>query len=255
MHFPFKIIESKYSSRSEFRLTDGHQPTHALFYLKKGSFSIEINGKKEKISTGDCYILPDYVQHLRNVIEPIEFVYVQFTDNPVCPYKMEIPFGKANFIDKQRFISNMTSFEKLLLMDDALSAGFREHLLLDILFQIHSESNPESTFQENPVSHDILVNYAIDYIKRNLTNKILIEEICRSIGTNPSTLNFKFRREFNLSVGQYITNERIKKARKLLIGTSYSISEIAVQCGFQDVYYFSNAFKKVQGVSPSLYRK
>jgi len=255
VYFPFKIIESKYSSRSEFRLTDGCQPTHALFYLKKGVFSIQINDKKEKISTGDCCILPDYVPHLRNVIEPIEFVYVQFTDNSVCPYKLEIPFGKVNFLDKQRFISNMTNFEKLLLKNDVLSAGFREHLLLDILFQIYSESHPESTFREDPISHDSLVNQAIEYIKRNLTNKILVEQICSCIGTNPSTLNFKFRREFNLSVGQFIIHERIKKAQKLLIGTSYSVSEIAAKCGFQDVYYFSNTFKKVQGVSPSMYRK
>ncbi|MBQ3124814.1 MAG: helix-turn-helix transcriptional regulator [Clostridia bacterium] len=255
MQFPFKVIESKYASRSEFRLTDGHQPTHALFYLKKGIFTIQINDRKETIATGDCYILPDYVHHLRNVIEPIEFVYVQFADNPVCPYKMEIPCGKVNFTDKQRFISNITSFEKLLLKDDSFSAGFREHLLLDILFQIHSESHPESTFQETTVSHDSLVNKAIEYIEHNLSNKILIEDICKHAGTNPSTLNFKFRREFNSSVRQYIICERIKKARKLLISTSYSISEIAVRCGFLDVYYFSNAFKKVQGICPSMYRK
>ena len=255
MKFPFRIIESRYSSRSEFHATEGHQPTHALFYLKKGSFTIEINGKKETVSVGDCYILPDYIHYRRNVIEPIEFVYVKFTSNPVCPYKMDIPFGKVTFIDKQRFISNITSLEKMLSREDSLSAGYREHLLLDILFQIYSESHSESTSRENPVSHDILVNYAMEYIERNLNDKILIDQICHSIGTNASTLNFKFRREFNQSIGQYIVGQRINKARKLLIGTSYSISEIALRCGFQDIYYFSNTFKKMQGISPSEYRK
>lgn len=255
MHFPFKIIESKYSFREEFRLTDGHQPTHALFYLKKGSFSIQINDAKDKVCAGDCYILPNYVHHLRNVIEPIEFIYIQFTDNPTCPYKLEIPFGKATFADKDRFISNMENFEKLLLKDDALSAGFREHLLLDILFQIHSERNSYPLSPEKALNHDTLINKAVDYINSNLHDKILIEDICSTVGTNPSTLNFKFRREFNLSVGQYIANERLKKAQKLLISTSYSISEIASKCGFSDVYYFSNTFKKMQGVSPSFYKK
>lgn len=255
MKFPFKFIELKYTDRSEFHATEGCQPTHALFYLKKGRFRIEINGKKEIVSTGDCYILPDYIHYHRNVIEPIEFVYVKFTTNPTCPYIMEIPFGKATFKDKQRFISNITALEELLSKEDSLSAGYCEHLLLDILFQIYFENRPEHTLNENSLSHDPLVSSAIAYIEKHLTDKILVEQICRSIGTNASTLNFKFRREFNMSTGQYIVSERIKKARKLLIGTSYSISEIAVRCGFEDIYYFSNTFKKIQGVSPSEYRK
>ena len=136
-----------------------------------------------------------------------------------------------------------------------MSAGFREHLLLDILFQIHSERNSYPLSPEKALNHDTLINKAVDYINSNLHDKILIEDICSTVGTNPSTLNFKFRREFNLSVGQYIANERLKKAQKLLISTSYSISEIASKCGFSDVYYFSNTFKKMQGVSPSFYKK
>lgn len=255
MQFPFKIIESKYSTRSEFHATEGYQPTHALFYLKKGSFVIETNEVKEKVSAGDCYILPDYIHYRRNIIEPIEFVYVKFASNNICPYKIEIPFGKIKFADKQRFISNITNLENLLSKNDAISAGYREHLLLDILFHIYSENHPKGNNYEKANCSDMLVNSAITYIENNLSGKILIEQICRNIGTNASTLNFKFRREFNLSILQYITLQRIKKARKLLIGTSYSISEIAQRCGFENLYYFSNKFKKVQGVSPSAYRK
>ena len=49
MYFPFKIIESKIADRKQFELGDGHQPTHALFYLKEGSFVVEIDGTKEEI--------------------------------------------------------------------------------------------------------------------------------------------------------------------------------------------------------------
>ena len=243
MKFPFKFIELKYTDRREFHATEGCQPTHALFYLKKGRFKIEINGKKEIVSTGDCYILPDYIHYRRNVIEPIEFVYVKFASNLICPYNMDIPLGKVDFIDKQRFISNITALEAMLSKDDSLSAGYCEHLLLDILFQIYFENRPEHTLNEDSVCHDPIVSNAITYINKNLAKKILIDEICRSIGTNASTLNFKFRREFNQSTGQYIVRQRINKACKLLISTSYSVSEIAERCGFEDIYYFSNTFK------------
>jgi AraC-like DNA-binding protein len=102
---------------------------------------------------------------------------------------------------------------------------------------------------------DRLVARAISYITKNLHQKIRIEDICRAVGTNASTLNFKFHRELDLSVGQYIIAERMKAARHLLVSTTYSLSEIALRCGFENVYYFSNAFKKSNRISPLAYRK
>ena len=58
-----------------------------------------------------------------------------------------------------------------------------------------------------------------------------------------------------MSVGQFITGERMKIAKHLLIGTTYTISEIAERCGFDNVYYFSNSFKQQTGMSPSEYLK
>ena len=60
MNFPFRIIESTISTRSEFDVTEGYQPTYALFFIKKGSFRIEHDGITEDIVPGDCIILPDY---------------------------------------------------------------------------------------------------------------------------------------------------------------------------------------------------
>ena len=47
---------------------------------------------------------------------------------------------------------------------------------------------------------------------------------------------------------------RINKAEILLLNTAKSISDIALQCGFSDVYSFSHSFKKHNGMSPSEYR-
>lgn len=255
MSFPFKIIESKISSRKQFMVVDGCQPTHALFYLKEGSFVVEIDGVKEEIQPNSCVILPDYIHFRRNVLNPIQFVYVKFAHNQNCPYSFDIPYGKITFKDEKRFLSNISTLERLIINDDPLSVGYREHLLIDILFQTYFEQNTSCTPLEKHLYHDALVASAAAYIEENLDKKIVIEDICRTVGTNPSSLNFKFRRELDMSVGQFIINERMKRARHLLMGTTYSLSKIAVCCGFDNVYYFSNAFKKYNGVSPSSYRK
>jgi AraC-like DNA-binding protein len=88
-----------------------------------------------------------------------------------------------------------------------------------------------------------------------LAEKITVSDICRAVNSNASTLNFKFRRETGMSCGEYIMSERMKKARHLLTGSTYNITEIAARCGFDNVYYFSNAFKKIHGVSPINYQK
>ena len=236
-------------------MTDGHQPTHALFYLKSGSFEITTNGIRQKISKGECYILPDYVHYYRKVIEPIEFIYVKFTSNEKCPYTMDIPFGKVQVRDRQRFLSSITALERIITTETPLCRGYREHLLLDILFQIYFEERPEGVTTQEHHCRDSLVNAATAYIRDNLTQKLLIEDICRVIGSNPSTLNFKFRRELNTSVGQYIISQRLQKAQRLLLGTSYTVEEIARRCGFENVYCFSSTFKKKLGRSPSQYRQ
>lgn len=255
MKYPFKIIESKISSRSEFDVLDGYQPTHALFYLKKGSFSMEIDGAKEKIEAGDCVILPDYIYFHRNVIQPIEFVYIKFAYDNSCPYSFEIPYGKVSFKDKNRFETNIQKLEELMLTADMLSAGLRNHLLMDILFQLYFENNTQKALPQTVSSHDSSILAALAFIDTNIKNKIKVDDICRAAGTNPSTLGFKFRRDFGCSVMQFVINERLKKAKHLLLSTTYSVSEIAERCGFENVYYFSNTFKKTTGISPLEYRK
>jgi AraC-like DNA-binding protein len=254
MLFPYKIIDSRISNRTEFDLTEGYQPTHALFYLKKGSFTIETDGKKEEIVENDCILLPSYIYFRRSVSNPIEFIYVKFAGNPSCPYSFPIPFGKIVPKNKERFISNICSIEKCIEKADALSASYCEHLLLDILFEAYYENEPQNASPDDCVFDDEIVKTAVQYILTNIDKKLTIDEICREAGTNPSTLNFKFRREFGISTGQFILTERLKLAKRLLNRTTYSISNIAAKCGFENVYYFSNFFKKQTGIMPSKYR-
>jgi len=242
------------TTREEFVLTDGCQPTHALIFLKKGCFVMEQDGKKEEIGAGDCVILPDYVYFRRYVVEPIEFVYIKFCANRNCPYTFPIPFGKVTFREYDRFLQNVMALETLLECDDAVSVSYREHLLLDILYQIHFEQIGQIDGSEPFRCDDRTVVEAAAYIAANISEKLLIDDVCSAVGTNPSTLNLKFRRELGVSVGQHIIRERMKKARHLLSSSTYSVCQIAQRCGFENVYYFSNAFRKNTGFSPTEYR-
>ena len=67
MEKPFEFIEYKMQRLDEFKITEGRQPTYALFFLKEGSFRLEINGKETNVSENDCVVLSDDLKFLRNV--------------------------------------------------------------------------------------------------------------------------------------------------------------------------------------------
>ena len=79
----------------------------------------------------------------------------------------------------------------------------------------------------------------------------LAEKLCMS----PSQLNRKLSAVSGYTASLYINNLRIDYAKKKLISENKSVAEIAAECGFYDVAYFSRIFKKYTSVTPSQYRR
>ena len=63
------------------------------------------------------------------------------------------------------------------------------------------------------------------------------------------------KEELQMNYSDYIASLRIQRAKELLQNEVLSIQEIAEQVGYNDYFYFTKVFKKVQGISPSKYRK
>lgn len=257
MKKPFIFIGCKKRHRDQFKIKEGVQPTYALLYLVDGSFFLNIEGKETTLNAGDCAIFSDDIDFFRSVISPITFIILQFQPNPGCPFSFPIPLGKVAFKNKERFQDSIKKYEELMETEDPRAIYYKEHLLEDILLQAFAENSGSALLSApgNPESiRDATVIRAAAYIKENLDKRLTIEGICHTVGTNASTLNFKFRKELSTSVGSFIVTERMKKARFMLSNTTHSISEIAARCGYDSIYYFSSAFRKVHGLSPSEYR-
>ena len=79
----------------------------------------------------------------------------------------------------------------------------------------------------------------------------LADKLCLSI----SQLNRKMTAICGYNPSAYILNLRINKAKKILASQDIPIAEVADECGFSDLAYFSRTFKKQTGVSPSQYRR
>lgn len=102
---------------------------------------------------------------------------------------------------------------------------------------------------------DKLPQMIMEYITKNFANKITLSILTQKFGCCNSTLTKCFKKEYNVSIMEYIIELRLKKAEEMLRKTLKSLKEISAECGFYDQNYFSKIFSKKFGYSPSDYRK
>lgn len=95
----------------------------------------------------------------------------------------------------------------------------------------------------------------VTYIDLHYNENLTLKKMAEYLNLNSSYLSTLFKKELGKTVTTYINQTRIKQALLLLNSTKQSIQNIANQCGFDDINYFSRIFKKYHGMSPSSYRK
>ena len=93
------------------------------------------------------------------------------------------------------------------------------------------------------------------YIKHNISRKLTLAQIAKSLHCSTVTLTEHFKREFGITINEYITRKRMELARQLLLTTDAPLNRIASSVGFSDVEYFSRSFKKHHGDAPARWRR
>lgn len=93
------------------------------------------------------------------------------------------------------------------------------------------------------------------YVKKNYKERISLNELCFLYGTNKSTLCRSFREIYGKTVVEYITELKVREAKRLMREGTQNMTEIATMLGFSSVHYFSRIFKKETGISPTEYIK
>lgn len=92
-------------------------------------------------------------------------------------------------------------------------------------------------------------------MRQNIEMEYNMEELAQQHNVGYSYFRKMFKKYTGVAPAQYHLQLRVIRAKELLVATDKTISEIAFQLGFQNIYHFSMLFKKKIGMSPSEFRK
>ncbi len=94
----------------------------------------------------------------------------------------------------------------------------------------------------------------LEYIHENYTDELTIQKIAQTANVSESVCLRCFHQIMGNTPIQYIKKLRLEKAAQMLRSTSMTAKEVALTCGFNDVSYFTKAFKEKTGYTPKAYQ-
>lgn len=151
---------------------------------------------------------------------------------------MEADLG-INSLDEYQKISALQSME-------AAIAHLREtlHRIMEVL----EKNNSHKYFKVIAVAENYIENH---YMEHDLS----MDKVAKQVHMSPSYFSVVFKNETSVSFTDYLIRIRIDKAKELMRHTDLKAYEIAIRVGYDTAAYYSTAFKKVTGYSPSEYKK
>lgn len=244
---------------------------NVFLLILDGLFIVEEDGIEYHLKKNDVFFLKNGVFHTSKKYsqDGTSWYYVHFYDNicsecsgkncslhasnrPVSdswhialPKKINIPdFDKENFvIAMQDIIVNYTSKSSLTQTSLALK-------LKDMFIRLVELDNAN----KEKANSDI-VYLITNLIKSSVFSNITSREIADSLGYSYDYLSRTFSKATGMTISQYKTYSKIKKAIELFKIENYNVTEVANHLRFDNLFYFSRVFKQVTGISPNQYRK
>lgn len=254
---PFKLL---YITHSEYdknwhSLTHTHHFTE-LFYIVSGKGSFVLPTHEIPVQKNDLIVINPNVEHtersnfkdsLEYIALGIEGISFTLTDND--------PYGLFTYQDDQ---DDILYYLKKLLNEVEKKDISYEHIcknIIEILIVklIRSKNLSIEKSEAKQLNHAIaLAKY---YMTQNFHNPITLDILAKVSNINKYYLVHLFKEELGMTPIAYLNDLRINEAKHLLSTTTMTVGEISNITGFSSQSFFTQAFKRETGITPSSYRQ
>ncbi len=181
---------------------------------------------------------------------------VQYLQQQLAEYNLSLNALTSGMTCKvnQRLVDALKEF---MTDYEEAAPGFRQlldagglkitHLLIRQLFGIN-KNNTKFLFSMS-------ITRALEYLNSHYGEKISVEDLARVANLSASHFSRVFKEQTSMSPVEYIMMIRLDCAKRMLRANEKSLSEIALDCGFNSSSYFYQCFTREFNISPSDYRK
>ena len=233
-----EIITSLWVGSVHFRETKPQfvsgRSFHSLSFRLSGEATFEIDGKRYISKENSITFMPAGVDYVTQIKQGGEMLIVHFKT------KDSLSDGKVMFIDDR--IDLKRQFEEVckyphLEGENTYLCMSRFYVIMDTL----SKSQHIIPRRMRLAKHKIDTSFSRD---------IRIAELAEETGVSEVHFRNQFKQCFGVSPLTYLKQVRIENAKQLLRSGYYSVTDAALECGYENVSYFSCDFKRMTGVSP-----
>ena len=139
---------------------------------------------------------------------------------------------------------------------EQLICGYLEWLLISMIRSGLNEAPRDSVSSERleEVLDMRIMTELKNYVKAHLSESITIEDLARHVHYSRTYITVQFKAATGMSIMDYVEQQRMDRARDLLIQGNRTVTQIADDLGYSSLQYFSRRFKKVFGCAPSQFQ-
>ncbi|RAV19615.1 helix-turn-helix transcriptional regulator [Paenibacillus contaminans] len=219
---------------------------YELVYYVNGSGETQIADKKHAYEAGRFAVIQPGVRHdeLRRTDTDVIYL-VFFYDNTAVP--LETGFYYDHDDGRIKLLLDRMSME---LSSKSRYYNIQLHCLLtEIIVEIGRMANTPSVEEA-----DHKLAYAKSYIEQYFCEKMDLSGLARTLGYSYDYFRHIFKTYTGYAPMQYVVQQRIERAKQMLIQSDKPITTISVECGFASTPQFCTMFKKQVSVSPRRFR-
>ena len=233
------IIHHEIATREKFEIPRGTHRSNSLIILLDGEFDYTVQNETKRIVPLSPIVFKNGVTFKKVVIRPIKYIIIRFSHLPENTHI----FPTYHQSDRDRLADSIFRLHQAIANKASLS--IIEHFVNDILLLAQKTQSP----QEDGIT------VIAQYIDEHYNEKISLDFLTEKAGYSKQTLISKFKKQYSQTPIDFLTTVRINHAKLMLVNTRLSIGQISNACGYENVYYFSNTFKKQTGISPLTFRQ
>jgi AraC-like DNA-binding protein len=254
---------------------------HELIYILDGEVAVVLNNQERIIlEKGDVLFIPPGIIHSSHVPETTE---VEFSKTITIKFSHHLLFPLANTMSDIRYLVNtesvfsghshfpngteganaIASIMEAIMDEIESKSPCYELALRGYLSVIYStlvrligvtESKDERLAKVNAKNAQSICD-ALSYIDNNYREPISLQQVADACGMTYAQLAYLFSKCFVKGFSEYLLDLRLNYAQKLLLKTNMSVTDIALDCGFDNASYFAKKFKSCLGMTPKEYRQ